>query len=69
MALLVIDEMLAEHVAAALHRPADYLAVQRMRIDDVADIVDHQIIENLHVAGAGVNRHMDGGRAVAVGRF
>ena len=41
LALLVVGDLLGERAAEPLHRRADHLAVQRLRIDDAADVVDH----------------------------
>ena len=65
----IVGDLLAEHAAQALHRGADHLAVQCHRVDDAADIVDHDIVDDLDMAGLGIDRDMGDRGAVGVGRL
>ena len=65
--MLVIHQMLEERAAKALHDRADGLAVQRQRVDDAADILDADIVEQLHMPGLRIDRDMSRMRAVTVG--
>src|SRR4029078_96773 len=56
-----------EYSTEPLHQRADRLAVDDMRIDRDADILDRDIIENVDMAGARIDRDMAGMGAVAVG--
>ena len=67
MALGVVDEVFQEHPAQALHDGADGLAVQHGGIDDAADILDRHVVDDLHLAGARIDRHVRRMRPVAVG--
>ena len=61
--------MLEQRAAQALHDGADALAVQRQRIDDAADVLDRNIVEQLDLSGLGIDRDMGGMRAVGIGSF
>ena len=67
MPLVIVDEMLQEGAAEALHDGAHDLAVQRQRVDDATGILDGDIVEELHAAGLGIDRHVGRVRAVTVG--
>ena len=68
LAVLVVGDLLGEDAAEPLHRRADHLPVQRLRIDDAADVVDHDVVEHLDTAGARIDRDMGDRGAVGVGR-
>ena len=63
----VVHDLVEEHAAEPLHQRADRLAVDDVRVDRDADVLDRDIVENIDVAGARIDRDMAGVRAVAVG--
>jgi hypothetical protein len=67
LTLGVVDEMLQERAAETLHDGADRLPVQGERVDDAADVLDRHVVDELDMAGLGVDRDMRGMGAVAVG--
>ena len=67
LAVLVVEEVLEKRAAQALHDGADALAVQRQRIDDAADVLDRDIIDQLDLSGLGIDRHIGGVRAIRIG--
>src|SRR6202035_5324077 len=67
LAVLIIDEVLQEDAAEALHQRTDYLALQRQRIDDAAYVLDRDVVENLDPPGLGIDRHMGRMRAIRIG--
>src|SRR4029077_16898738 len=65
--VLIIDDVVEEDAAQSLHQGPDRLAMDNIRIDRAADILDRDVIENFDVPGAWINRDMAGMGAVAVG--
>ena len=55
LALFVVDRVLAQCLANALHDPAMRLAVDQQRIDYRAEIVDERITDDLDHTGLGVD--------------
>ena len=52
---LVIDGVLQQRLADALHDAAMQLAVDQHRIDDGAEVVDRGVLHDLDVAGVGID--------------
>ena len=64
LALLVVDRVLAQRLADALHDAAMGLAVHQQRVDDSAEIVDERIPDHVDHTGLGVD--LDFGDMAAV---
>jgi ABC transporter transmembrane protein len=60
----VIDEVLEKGATQSLDHAADRLPVQCQRIDDAADILDDETVEQFDIAGPRIDRDMRGGRSV-----
>src|SRR6185295_10574929 len=63
----VVHDLVKEHATESLHQRTDRLAVDDGRIDGAADILDCNIVDDLHAAGGGVDGDVTGMRAVTVG--
>ena len=63
----VVLQVLEQRAAEALHHGADRLAIRRERIDHAPDVLDHQVIDELHMAGTRIDRDMRCGSAVGIG--
>src|SRR5437763_9470842 len=66
LALVVVDQVLVQHRAQALHDRAVRLPVQRYGNDDAPDVLDADVVEHLDRAGAWVDRDVRTMGAVAV---
>ena len=67
MNFCVINEVLQEGTAEPLDRAANRLAVQRQRVDNAADILDDETVDQFDIARARVDRDMRRRRSVGVG--
>ena len=65
LAGLVVDAVLVESPAEALHAAAAHLLVGQLRIDDAPAVLHHPVLEQLHEAR--VHVHLDVGAVDAVG--
>ena len=68
LAVLVIDRVLAQRLADALHDPAMRLAIDQQRVDDRAEIIDESIADDLDHAGLGVDLDLGDVAAIGEGR-
>ena len=60
LAVLVVDGLLVERLAQALHDAAVHLAIHEHRVDDVADIVHRHVAFDVHLPGVAIHfRHHD----------
>jgi hypothetical protein len=64
----VIDEVFKEGAAQPLDHAADRLAVQCQRVDDAANILDDETVEQFDIARSRVDRDMRRRRSVGVGQ-
>ena len=55
LAVLVVDDVLEQRLADALHDAAMALALDQQRIDDRAEVVDHGVLHHLDTAGVGID--------------
>ncbi len=67
VALLVIDAVLVQRAAQALHDAAAHLFVDQQRVDHAAAILDAPVFEQLHHAGLGIDFDPAGLDAVCEG--
>ena len=65
--LPVVDEAIEKYPAQSLHQRSDRLAVHDLRIHGAPDILDRNIVDDLDRHGAGVDGHVAGMGAIAVG--
>ena len=64
----VIDDVLQQRLAEALHHAAMHLARDQHRIDDAAEIVEHVIGDDLDLAGLRVDLDLADMAAIGEGR-
>ena len=69
LGLGIIDQMIKKYAAKPLHGGADRLPMHNAGIDRVTHILDGQIIDDLDMSGSGIDRHVGGMRAIAIGAF
>src|SRR6185437_4236290 len=68
LAVSVIRKVLQKGAAEALDRAADCLSMQGQWIDDAADILDDETVEQLDMACSRIDRYMRRCRPVSVGQ-
>ena len=66
--LAVVDLMLDQRLAEALHDAAVDLAAHDQRIEHAAEIVDHEIAVDHHLAGVRIHLQLADVRAVGMAR-
>ena len=69
LAFGIVDKILEEHAAEALYHGAYRLAHECYRIDDPTDILNCDVVDHLDMPDLGVNRDVNGMRAVGPGVF
>ena len=67
LAFVVVDRMLHQRLADALHHAAVELALDDHRIDDGAEIVDRRVSHHLDDAGFGIDLDLGDVAAVGIG--
>ena len=67
MRIGVVDDLVEKHAAESLDQRADGLAMDDVRIDSAADILDGDVVENLDLTRARIDRDVAGVSAIAIG--
>ena len=63
----IVDEVFHEGAAEALYSRADHLAMQGQRVDDPANILDDNIVDEVYPTCLGIDGDVRGSRTIGIG--